>query len=82
MASTSKTTGHDGVLLMRDSLILALGIAKDACGIPPAQAAFASATAILMTIRVRSFPRSTRVTPGLMLIQDTMANQEDYIELG
>ena len=46
---------HDGVFSTLDGFIQVLSIAKDACGIPPAQAAFGAASALLTTIRVR-FP--------------------------
>ena len=52
MSSTSKD--HDGALSTLDGFIQALTIAKDACGILPAQAAFGAACALLTTIRVRS----------------------------
>lgn len=52
MASASrKSGGRDGVLLTLDGFILALNIAKDACGLPPVQAAFGSASTLLTTIR-------------------------------
>jgi hypothetical protein len=56
MASTSKPSkGRDVVLPTLDVLIQALDIAKDACGIPPAQIALGSASTLLTMIRVR-FP--------------------------
>ena len=47
-----KSGGRDGVLLTLDGFILALNMAKDACGLPPVQAAFGSASTLLITIRV------------------------------
>ena len=47
--------GRDGVISTLNVFIQALNIAKDACGIPPAQAAFGSAGVLLTMIRVR-FP--------------------------
>jgi hypothetical protein len=56
MASTSQQQkGRDRVLLTLDVFIQALNIAKDACGIPPAQIALGSASTLLTMIRVR-FP--------------------------
>ena len=52
MASTQQPKGRDGVLTALDLLIQALNIAKDACGIPPAQVAFGSASVLLTMIRV------------------------------
>jgi hypothetical protein len=54
MASTSqRKIGRDGVLSTLDVLVQALNIAKDTCGIPPAQIAFGSACVLLTMIRVR-----------------------------
>ena len=54
MASTShKEKGRDVALPTLDMFIQALNIAKDACGIPPAQIALGAASALLTTIRVR-----------------------------
>jgi hypothetical protein len=53
MASSQHPKGRDGVLTSLDLLIQALNIAKDACGIPPAQIAFSSASVLLTMIRVR-----------------------------
>ena len=55
MASTphpQKT--RDAVLPTLDVFIQALNIAKDACGIPPAQIALGSASTLLTMIRARS----------------------------
>lgn len=53
MTSTSeRPEGRDGVLLTLDLFIQGLDFAKNACGIPPAQVAFASASVLLAMIRV------------------------------
>ena len=59
MASSRQQKGRDGVLTTLDVFIQTLNIAKDACGIPPAQVALGSASVLLTMIRVRSslFPR-------------------------
>ena len=55
MASTSqRQDGRDAVLPTLDVFIQVLNIAKDACGILPAQVAFGSASALLAMIRVHS----------------------------
>jgi hypothetical protein len=57
MASTSQPQkGRDVVLPTLDMFIQALNIAKDACGIPPAQIALGSASTLLTIIRVRLSP--------------------------
>ena len=56
MASTSQPQkGREGALSTLDALIQVLSLAKDACGVPPAQIALGSAVVLLTMIRVR-FP--------------------------
>ena len=56
MASTSQQQkGRDRVLPTLDVFVQVLSIAKDTCGIPPAQIAFGSASVLLSMIRAR-FP--------------------------
>jgi hypothetical protein len=63
MASTSQPQkGRDGVLSTLNVSIKALDIAKDACGIPPAQLALGSASVLLTMIRV-SFLLLRQVKP-------------------
>jgi hypothetical protein len=52
MASSQSPKGRDGVLSMLNVLIQALDIAKDACGILPAQIALGSTSIVLTMIRV------------------------------
>ena len=54
-ATSRREKGRDATLSRLDVSILALGHAKDTCGIPPAQFAFKSARDLLRMIRVR-FP--------------------------
>ena len=62
MASRSRRPkGRDVVLPTLDVFIQALSIAKDACGIPPAQIALGSAGTLLTMIRVY-FPHSSAKT--------------------
>ena len=57
MASTSQTQERpDGILSTLDTDIQVLSHAKDTSGIPPVQDAFASTSALLTTIKVRSLP--------------------------
>ena len=56
MASSQQPKGDDGVLSTLDVFIQALNFAKDTCGIPPAQIAFASASVLLVMIRVSLGP--------------------------
>jgi hypothetical protein len=52
MASTPQQP-KDRILPTLDVFIQVLNIAKDSCGIPPAQVAFGSASVLLTTIRAR-----------------------------
>jgi hypothetical protein len=52
MASTQPTKGRDVILPTLDVFIQALNIAKDACGIPPAQIVLGSASTLLTMIQV------------------------------
>ena len=55
MASApQRPKGRDGVLSTLDAVILTLNLAKDTCGVPPAQVALGSVSALLTMIRVRS----------------------------
>ena len=61
MASTSREqNGRDGALSTFDADIQALNHAKDTCGLPPAQGAFDSSSALLTTIKVRSHSPARR----------------------
>jgi hypothetical protein len=82
MASTSQPQkGRDGALTTLNVSIKALDIAKDACGILPAQLALGSANVLLTMIRV-SFPLLAKTNIRLTSIQDTMSNSQGYVELG
>lgn len=80
MASSTRPEGRDGVLSTLDVFIQGLTLAKDTCGVPPAQVAFGAAGALLTMIRV-CFP-SGKTNFWLTFIQDTMTNDQDYIDLG
>ena len=69
MASSQQPKGRDGILSTLDVFIQALNLAKDTCGIPPAQVAFGSASVLLTLIRVRS----------LLLLEDRLLV---YVYLG
>jgi hypothetical protein len=55
MASSQQQTARAGVLSTLDVFIPVLDVAKDSCGIPPAQIAFGSASVLLTMIRVYFF---------------------------
>ena len=55
MASTQQQKGRDGVRKTLGVFIQALNIAKDACGVPPAQVALGAASTLLAMIQVPFF---------------------------
>ena len=81
MASPQRQKGRGGALVTLDLFIQTLNIAKDACGVPPAQVALSSASVLLTMIRV---PFSLFCDENLLtrVFQDTVANDQDYVELG
>ena len=81
MASSQQQKGRDGVLKTLGVFIQALDIAKNACGVPPAQVALGSASTLLTMIQVPS-PHSPEGKPLTYVVQDTMSNDQDYVELG
>ena len=81
MASSQHPKARDGVLTTLDLFIQTLNIAKDACGIPPAQVALGSASVLLTMIRVR-LSLFCELKLLIRIVQDTMANDNDYTELG
>ena len=81
MASTSqRPEGRDGVLSTLDLIIQGLNLVKDTCGIPPAQAAFGSVSALLTMIRVNFSLLCDEFMS--MFVQDSMANDQDCVDLG
>lgn len=66
-STTQQPIGRDGVLSALDIVIQGLNLAKDACGIPPAQVVFGSVSALLTMIRVR-FPRSATMSSRFTLL--------------
>ena len=57
MASASqRPKERDGVISTLNLVIRGLDLAKDTCGIPPAQAAFGAVSALLGMLKVHSLP--------------------------
>jgi len=80
---SQRPKGRDGALSSLNVVIEALNLAKEISGITPAKAAFGSVGVLLTMIRVR-FRSSDSVTTSLWftLVQDSMVNKQDYVELG
>jgi hypothetical protein len=71
--------GPDRAIPALEALIQILEVAKVACVFPPAQVAIGSTSALLMIIKVYSLlPCRSELTS----VQDSMANKQDFVELG
>ena len=82
MASKSRREeGSDSLPSALNVAIEALNLAKEISGITPAKAVFGSVGVLLAMIRVRS-THSAELCFLFTFIQDTMANKQDYIDLG
>ena len=80
----SKSQQQEGSDILPSALnvaIEALNLAKEISGITPAKAVFGSVGVLLVMIRVRS-THSAELCFLLTFIQDSMANKEDYVDLG
>ena len=73
---------RDGALTALDVFIQGLSLAKDTCHIPPAQIAFGTAAALLTMIRVCFSSSPNTIKPLTRVVQDTMTNNQDFIDLG
>lgn len=81
VSESQQLRGHDNTLSRLGMAIDALNFAKDVCSFPPAQAAFGAAGALLATTRVRGLRFRGDGFPA-HVFQDSMANKQDYLELG
>jgi hypothetical protein len=81
-ADSQRPKGRAGALSSLNMAIDALNLAKDVVDIAPAKAAFGSVSALLAMIRVRFCLILRRVDFGLTYIQDSVANEQEYVELG
>jgi len=73
---------RDSTLSMLNVTIEALNLAKEVSFITPAKAVFGSVSSLLAMIRVRPPFDSAPPSFGFTRVQDSIANQSDYIELG
>ena len=82
MASKSqRQEGNDNLLSALNVAIEALNLAKEIVGITPAKAAVGSVSVLLAMIRVRP-THSAELCFLFTFIQDSMANEQDYVDLG
>ena len=76
-----QSKARDGVLSTLNLAIDALNLAKEVSSVTPAKAAFGTVAILLAMIRVSPFSpaiRDRRLTHN----QDTIVNEQDYVELG
>jgi len=73
--------GRDGVLSSLNMAIDGLNLAKEVSSITPAKAVFGTVSILLATIRVSSSSSMTKCA-RFTHIQDTMVNEQDYVDLG
>lgn len=72
--------GQNNSVSILNGLIQVLNIAKEILTVTPAKAAFGSIGALLEMIRVSCYPPT--LSFWLTFIQDYLANQQDYVDLG
>ena len=80
--SSKRQKRKENALSLLDVAIGTLNLAKDVCGIPPAQAVFGSVGILLTMIRVRFPLFSDDLSRRFIRNQDSMANRTDYVDLG
>jgi hypothetical protein len=74
--------GQVNVLSSLNAAIDALSLAKELSSITPAKAVFGTVSVILTMIRVCLLLSCVETTSGFSYKQDTMANEQEYVELG
>jgi hypothetical protein len=83
MATESpQSKGRDRAIPTLEALIQILEVAKVACVFPPAQVAIGSTSALLMIIKARIPSYFATLSFQLTSVQDSMANKQDFVELG
>ena len=83
MATNSqRPKDRDGVLSALNVFIEVSNLAKEISSATPAKAVFGSVAVILTMIGVRLFLLCVTASLRLTFGQDSLANQQDYIELG
>lgn len=83
MATNSqRPKGRDNVLSALNVFIEVLNVAKEASCITPAQAVFTTVVVVLVMIRVRFFMFCAATGSPLTPDQESMVNQEEYVDLG
>jgi len=78
---SQRPKGQDGVLSSLNMAIDGLNLAKELSSVTPVTAVFGSVGVLLVMIRV-SFLLFCGRSPRFTHYQDTMANEQDYVELG
>jgi len=78
--NSQQPKGQGGALSSLNVAIEVLNLAKEVSDITPAKAAFGSVSVLLTMVRVRS-PNSA-MNSGFTSIQDSIINEQEYVELG
>jgi hypothetical protein len=73
---------RDGALTLLNATIEVMNLAKEASSPTPAKAVFGSVSIILTMIRVGLLPVRLDQSQANVLIQDSMMNVTDYVDLG
>lgn len=82
MATKSKQKkGRDGALSLLNVAIDGLNLAKEISSATPAKAVFGLVSVLLAMIKVRFF-HSAEMYTRFTFVQDSMANEQDFVNLG
>ena len=81
MSTMTSRSGRTGFFSVLDEKIGALNASKELSDIPQVKAAFGSASALLFMIKVYFLRRMT-LSFRFTHIQDSMADEQDYVDLG
>ena len=78
----TKSKRQDGTLSLLNAAIEAMNLAKELSSVTPAKAVFGSVCILLAMIKVRLLSPSCEDELRFTCIQDSMANETDYVDLG
>ena len=82
VTNSQRPKEREGVLSALNVFIEASNLAKEISSITPARAVFGSVAVILTMIGVRLFLFFVTANSRSTFVQESLANEQDYIELG
>lgn len=83
MATRSQESGgRDSAFSLLNAAIESLNLAKEISSVTPAKAVLGSVSVLLTMIRARFFLSHMATSSRLTFIQDLIANDQDYVDLG